>query len=504
MPQANHGTHTGSMRAVVYARFSTELQSESSIEDQLRVCREYAAARGWSIASEHTDQGISGAALGNRPGARAALAAVQTGELLLVNDLSRLSRSQDLPPLIARLRHRGVRVIGVQDGFDSDARHARMQAGLSGIMSEEFRAMVAERTHSALELRARAGRPTGGKAFSDPDIVREIFRRFAGGDTMKAIAADLNRRGIPSPGAAWRARSRPRGRWLVSALHALLHNEIYIGRRIWNRSQWIKDPDTGARRRVERPESEWIVQQVPQIVDERTWARVQSRFRSSGGGRGGKPRYLLSGLLVCGECGGKLVVVGGSQHRYVCATHHGGGEHACGNRLGVPRAIAEERILEPVVQDLLSPEAIDEAVRQMRACRAKAVREVGSDRELVELRRLVREGVLSPEIAAPAIAEARRRAEMASLELGPAPTPEVWRAAVGRMREIITGADVATARDCLRELLGEIRCTPAGDHVLAEIQTRRVMLATGTGRWVGSGGVQWTHLRLPISSKARE
>lgn len=490
------------MHAVVYARFSTELQSESSIEDQLRVCREYAAGRGWTVKSEHVDQGISGAALGNRPGARAALAATQTGDVLLVNDLSRLSRSQDLPPLIARLRHRGVRVIGVQDGFDSDARHARMQAGLSGIMSEEFRAMVAERTHSALELRARSGRPTGGKAYSDPDIVREIFRRFAAGDTMKAIAADLNRRGIPSPGASWRARSRPRGRWLVSALHAMLRNEVYIGRKIWNRSRWVKDPDSGTRRKIERPESEWIVQQVEPLIDERTWSRVQARFRGVGGGSGGKSRYLLSGLLVCGECGGKLIVAGGSQHRYVCATYHGGGEHACGNRLGVPRTIAEERILAPVVQELLSPAAIEEAVRQMRAHRAKALRESGDDRELAELRRLVREGVLSPEVAAPAIAEARRRAETASLQLGPAPTPEVWRAAVSRMREILTGRDVDAARECLRELIGTVRCVPAGDHVVAELAARHVVLATGTtGRWNGSGGLLWTQIRLPISTR---
>src|SRR5690606_15225566 len=132
-------------------------------------------------------------------------------DVLLVMDLSRLSRSQDLPGMLLRLRHRGVRVIGVQDGFDSESRTARMQAGLSGIMSEEFRTMIADRTRSALEMRATDGRPTGGKAYDDPAIVREIFQRFADGESLRSIANDLNRRGVPSPGAGWKPRARPRG-----------------------------------------------------------------------------------------------------------------------------------------------------------------------------------------------------------------------------------------------------------------------------------------------------
>lgn len=486
------------MRGVIYARFSTELQSESSIVDQVRVCREYAGARGWEIAAEYSDHGISGAALGNRPGAQRALAACQRGDVLLVNDLSRLSRSQDLAPLLARLAHRGVRVIGVQDGFDSDARHARMQAGLSGIMSEELRRSIADRTRAALESRAKDGRPTGGKPFADAELVREIFRRFADGDSMRSIASDLNARGIPSPGAAWRERSRPRGRWLVSALHALLQNEVYVGRKIWKRSQWIKDPDTGRRLRIERPESEWIVREVEPLVDRATWDRAQARFRRNRSGRGGAPRYLLSGLLVCGECGGRLIVVGGSQHRYGCATFHAGGPHACRNDATFPRETAETLILAPVLDELLSPEAIAAGVRELRAARVAAERERGESREVTELERLVREGVLSKEVAAPALAEARRRAEAAGEPMGGIwPSADGWRATVGRMREILQGSDVATARECLREILGEIRCIPAEDHVVAELAARRVLLATGTGpgRWNGSGGP--LRIRLP-------
>ncbi|MHB8816117.1 MAG: recombinase family protein [Steroidobacteraceae bacterium] len=473
--------------AIIYARYSTERQSETSIADQLRICREYAAARGWPIGAEHSDEGISGAALGNRPGARQAIETARPGDCVLVADLSRLSRSQDLAPLLTRLRHRGVRVIGVQDGFDSDARHARMQAGLSGIMSEEFRAMVADRTRSALELRARTGQATGGKAYEDAEIVREIFTRFAAGESMKSIASDLNRRRVPSPGAEWKPRARPRGNWLVSTLHTLLHNERYIGRLVWNRSQWLKDPDTGKRLRRERPESEWIIQKCDQLIDQETWDRVQARFTVRQG-RGGVPRWLLSGILECATCSGKMIVMGGDQHRYICGTHHAGGEHACSNSSTFPRETAERLILAPVIDDLLSPTAVAEGIRMMREERAAPPKLEAPDREVLELERLVSMGILSKDTVAPAIAEARRKAEerrrCTPLQSQPWPSEKAWREAIATMRQILTGEDIAAAREVLRKLIGPARCRPAQEgHVVVELTTRHVLLAmTGMRR----------------------
>lgn len=494
------------MRCVCYARFSTANQSEASIADQLRVCREYAATRGWPIAGEHVDEGISGAALGNRPGARAAMLALGRGDVLLVTDLSRLSRSQDLAPLLTRLRHRGARVIGVQDGFDSDSQTARMQAGLSGIMSEEYRAMIASRTHSALAMRAKQGRPTGGKALADPELLREIFSRFAAGETMKAIAHDLNRRGIQSPGANWKQRSGMRGRWLVSAIHAILHNERYAGRLVWNRHRMVRDPDTGRRVRRENPRSTWIERAIPAVIDEVTWQRVQQRFTAHAGGRGGARRHLLSGILECDLCGSKLIVVGGRQSRYVCGTHHAGGPHACSNGRSVPRAIAEQRILEPVMADLLSPEGIRIGLEALRETRREAEREPNPARaELAELERLVREGILSRDTAAPAIDQARARIEEAlGLQW---PTEKLWRESVEEMREVLNEGDVAASREVLAGIFGTIRCRPAEEpgFVEAELPLWRVLMATGTGSGirVGSGGRIWTVVLLPCSSRHR-
>lgn len=492
------------MNAILYARFSTDMQDEQSIIDQFRVCRNFAAQRSMAIVGEFSDEGISGAATGNRPGVQKALAALQRGDVLIINDLTRLCRSQDLAPMLSRLKFRGVRVFAVQDGFDSEARTARMQAGMSGIMSEEFRTMVADRTRSALELRARTGRATGGKAYDNREIVVELFTRYAAGETLKAIVSDLNRRGVPSPGANWKQRCGVRGKWLVSALHALLRNEKYIGRVIWNKSQWVKDPDSGKRIRRERPRDEWIVKECEAWIDEITWSRVQRRFLS----RTKFDRtatYPLSGLLECGLCESKLIVFGGKDRRYGCSAFKAGGEYACSNSVSIPRKVIEAAVLDPLLDEMLSPAAINEGVKMLRAERAKAEKanrspDTAADNELAALEAMVRSGQVSADILAPAIAEARKRAQAARsvtvpLEL-PWPTENAWRDAVKGMRDILTSEDIPAARDVLKRLVGRVRCTPDESGMWAEVHWYNLLLAVGGGRGIhdGSGGMLRRHI----------
>lgn len=192
-----------------------------------------------TVVEQFDDQGISGAALGNRPGALRLMEAAVSSlfDAVIVTDLSRLSRSNgDLSKMIDRIVAKGIRVIGVQDGYDSPRRGHKLQAGLSGIMGEAFREMIRDRTHAALESRAKERRPTGGRCYgyrkgevheSEAAIVREIFQRYIDGASCRSIAQELNARGVPSPGAAWnRTERRCRG-WIASGIRAMLHNERY-------------------------------------------------------------------------------------------------------------------------------------------------------------------------------------------------------------------------------------------------------------------------------------
>jgi site-specific DNA recombinase len=379
------------MRACVYSRFSTDRQNESSIADQVRVCTEYAARQGWQIVERYDDQGISGTALGNRPGVlrmrEAALA--RRFDALLVADLSRLARSEDLPPLIHRFRFQGVRVIGVQDGFDSQARTARMQAGMASIMGAEFVEMVRARTYAALESRAKERRPTGGRAFgyrdnaiveSEAEIVRGIFERYARGASCKAIAADLNERGIASPGATWRREIRRRAGWMESAVRAILLNERYAGIVHWNVSEWLKDPDSGRRHRRMRPRSEWITHCDAQlrIVSEDLWQRVTARrerraraigervkrgiAEPSARCTGRAPKYVFSTLLQCGQCSANFVMV--DKAFYGCSSFKHGGAAACTNNLRIKRTLIQDGLVRGIRTDLLAPEVVAEVERR--------------------------------------------------------------------------------------------------------------------------------------------
>ena len=519
--------------AHLYARYSTDKQTESTILDQLRRCREHAQARGWPIVAEYKDEGISGAALGNRPAVQKMLATLTSGDVLIVMDTTRLSRSQDLAPLITRLRHRGVRVVGVLDNYDSENQMARMQAGLSGIMSEEFRASIAARVHSALDMRARESRPTGGKCYGfdnagqvveeEAAIVREVFTRAADGDTLRGIASDLNVRGVPAPGAAWsRKVRRSDGRWMVSAIHSMLSNERYIGRVIWNRSQWLRDPDTGKRQRIERPASEWIVHEGTALIDAQTWESIRSKAdprKHHGGGRGGAPSYLLSGLLVCGICDRKLVVNGKGGSHYQCGTNKYGGAAACTNSKMGRRDVAEEIILAPLHEQLLSQEAVDLAVdliqqwsrtERTQAVQPTEVQEI--DSRIARLEAQIAAGNLERADVAESLEtlRERRRACLGSAWRKGSSRPGVaatealaaYRAAAERFREVLRGSNLDKAREALSELIGEVVCEPEDGYLVASFQLQAApLLRAASIRWNGSGGPLLTQ-RIALRRKA--
>ena len=116
-------------------------------------------------------------------------------------------------------------------------------------------------------------RSTAGAA-----IVRGVFERLPR-CSFRAVAAELNARGIASPGASWKRETRRTAGWIGSAVRAILRNELYRGAVHWNSSAWVKDPDSGKRQRRARPRSEWIshAEESLRIVTDDLWQRAQRR-----------------------------------------------------------------------------------------------------------------------------------------------------------------------------------------------------------------------------------
>lgn len=494
------------MRAAIYSRFSTDKQTESSIADQVRVCTERAEKDGHTIAQRFEDQGISGAAVGNRPGYQQMLAAglAREFDVLYVMDLTRLSRSQaDLPKTIDRLTAKGVRILTVHNGYDSARRGSKMQVGLEGIIGEQFRDMVAEKTHTALESRAQTGRPTGGRAFgytsqnelveTEAPIVVEIFTRYAAGESQHAIAKDLSARRAPSP------KGSP---WYVSAIHALLHNERYLGRLVWNRTRWQKDPDTGKRTCINRDVSEHVVvvREDLRLVSDETWARVRSRDTpATYGSHNARPKYALSGLLLCAECSRALTLTGGANsrgygrgQRYVCPSYREHGVGVCNNDMGISRLVAEELLIEPFRERLLGDQNFLDAVSELHKIQTRKTEgfvcepesawpnRVSGDRsiggagmtipgtegaaallaaKLQAIESAAALGALTQREAA-----ARCAALRAEHERGQRPQAATDEASIlanaERLRAALLSAAIDALRDALRRTLGTVRCQP--------------------------------------------
>jgi site-specific DNA recombinase len=229
------------MKAALYARFSSDLQRATSIEDQYRNCRKRAEAEGWDIVAKFADQAMTGSDA-SRPEYQAMLNSAMRNdfEVLIVDDLSRLTRdSVEAERIIRRLEFNGIRIISTSDGYDSTSKARKVHRGFKGLMNEIFIDDLRERVHRGLSGVAMKHYWTGGRAFGyrlrpilDPvekdqygqpariatkleidevqaEIVKEIFTSYADGMSCLGIARELNNRGVPHPGLAWKKKKAP-------------------------------------------------------------------------------------------------------------------------------------------------------------------------------------------------------------------------------------------------------------------------------------------------------
>jgi site-specific DNA recombinase len=132
------------LRCAAYARYSSDLQSPLSIDDQLRICREYAKSRGFVFLEEHVyvDEAVSGVGA-DRPGLgrllNAALSAARSFDVILLDDSSRMARNtKDALTLFERLNFAGIRLIAVSQGIDSDNEQAHVLVTVHGMVDSLY------------------------------------------------------------------------------------------------------------------------------------------------------------------------------------------------------------------------------------------------------------------------------------------------------------------------------------------------------------------------------
>jgi site-specific DNA recombinase len=368
------------LRAVIYARYSSDNQRDASIDDQIRLCRQRIDADGWTLEQVYRDAALSGAST-LRPGYQALMAAARQGgfDVVVAEALDPLSRDQeDIAALYKRLKFAGIKVVTLAEGEISE-----LHIGLKGTMNALFLKDLADKTHRGLRGRVVAGKSAGGLCYGykvvrqvnaqgepirgdrtindrEATIVNRIFQMFAEGHSPIAIAKFLNRDGGPGPaGKAWRDTTI---RGHAARGTGILRNELYIGRLIWNRMRFIKDPSTGKRVSRMNPLEQWVIEDVPQlrIIEQDLWDRVQSRLanmrEAAGANRPDRPKFwenrrsqhILSGKVFCASCGGAMTSIG--KHYLACSAARKQG--VCANTAGIKRTTPET-----LVTDALRPHA---------------------------------------------------------------------------------------------------------------------------------------------------
>jgi site-specific DNA recombinase len=389
-------------RAAIYARFSTDLQNERSIEDQVALCRAYAKREGLEVEAMYEDRARSGGSLFGRDGVASLMrhAAERRFEVVIVEALDRLSRDmEDLAGIYKRLSFAEVQLRAVHEGAVDE-----LLVGMRGLFGQYFRKDLKDKIRRGMAGRVRDGQVQAGLAYgyaavpgktgartiveAEAAIVRRIFEEFAEGVPAREIARRLNADGIPAPrGGSWNQTTiNGNGKRSVG----ILLNELYVGRFVWGRTRKIQSPDTG--RDLIRPGASdaKVAAEIPElaIVPRELFDRVTARKHALARVHPSHQRrrkHLLTGLLRCGGCGSGLTVRTthrDGRKRVDCARQHESRDCPSPHSFMLPTI--ERAVLSGLQAELRKPDMLAEFARAYRDERKRLAATAGTRRQDME------------------------------------------------------------------------------------------------------------------------
>jgi site-specific DNA recombinase len=321
--------------AAIYARVSSDRQKEEqTIASQTAALIEYCHQEGYTVPAEwiFQDEGYSGATL-IRPGLERVRDLAVEGQIesVLIYSPDRLSRKYAYQVLLVdEFARHGVEIVFINSPQASTPEEQQLLQ-FQGMIAEYERAQIAERTRRGKRFRAKAGStnvlsgaPYGFRYVKktetsasyyeiieqEAEVVRKVFELYTESwFSIGAVVGWLNNHEVPT-----RKKLSP---WERSTVWAMLRNPAYIGRACFGKTESVPrqrvtrplrqrggySPRCSSNR--ERPRQEWIEIAVPAIIDEEIFALAAERLQENkrfSARRTIEPN-LLSGMLVCGECG---------------------------------------------------------------------------------------------------------------------------------------------------------------------------------------------------------
>jgi site-specific DNA recombinase len=512
------------MKVAIYTRYSSENQSEKSIDDQVRVCKNYIQANEMTVEDAHiyVDEAISGSII-NRPGLSALERAAENKEFeaVVVDDLSRLSRSNhQMLTMVLKFNYLQVKIISVSDGIVTGDDNSKLGVQIRGLINELYLDDLKKKTMRGLEGQKIRGFSTGENVYGyhtkpvgelklnrkgqakyegmahrinpdEADIIKRIYKEFVSCKSIAKIVKGLNEDKVPTK----RGHS---GGWNTSTVSRILKNEKYIGHWIWRKYKSIRDPMTGKIKKVSRSEKEQLPAYKEDliIIDNDTWQKAQKRWQElngtfpvrKGSNKGQKsyihanPVHLLSGIMRCQLCDGAIVLISGKGGGYYGC--YNAKRKTCSNTLLVPRKRIENTIISELKEKILTLENLEYVYKNLEKFTVKGLNEVP---EIMKKKKLQHEK-LAAEIQnylnfiksgnfSKAVSEALKEAEtkgdalkqeIASLEFQKQntfkPPPKEWiNHRLEKLHETLS-KNTASSALVLKELLGPIQLEPIADE----------------------------------------
>lgn len=321
------------MKAAAYARYSTEHQTTSSIEYQMRKIDEYCKVNGIDIILRYSDEAYSGTNT-DRPAFRQLCedAKLKKFDAVVIYDISRGSRDvSDWFSFRKQMKFLGIEIISVEDKIGDILNPADYLTELLTVGLGQHHVLTSrQKSMDSIATKAKTGQFLGGvpnfgydiedgKYIINPEesrIVRKIFSLYADGKSYDFILKTI--------GTVYGKRGRPIGK---NSLNYILKCERYIGVYTWcKRHVKIMGRWAGG---TPNPNAVRIEDLIPPIIDKETWERVQKRMNDNKRRAVNKAKheYLLSGLIECAECGGTYIGHASTNSRGYTTRYY-----CCGNR----------------------------------------------------------------------------------------------------------------------------------------------------------------------------
>lgn len=377
--------------AAIYARVSTTEQADEgySIDEQIRVLREYCKREGYIIFDEYVDRGISGKSIKGRPAIRQLLqdADEKKFDLVLVWKMNRLARnSVDLMNMVEVFNRKNIVFRSYTENYETETPAGKLQFQMLAAIAEYERNNIAENVKMGMLARAKEGKWNGGHVLGydvveiegankkrkntglvinerEASIIRKIFHLYTTGNGYKSIANQINKAGY---------RTKLGKTFSLNAIKTIVTNPVYAGyirynvRRDWNEK----------RRNHINPKPIIVKGEHQSIISEEVWRIAQEVYKT----RTCKPNrvhdgeFPLTGIMRCPKCNAGMVI-GRTTNKlkdgikkvleyYVCGAWKNKGTVAC-NSYAVRTDYADPHVLNKIEELMTSDKLIQQLVNSI-------------------------------------------------------------------------------------------------------------------------------------------